>query len=136
MKEEMRVGKRSGCVEAGFGRAWNRSRLERVDLITATILYLFGSSTIRGFAFVLIIGVLVSISADRRHPLDPGAVVARSGLAGEPVCSATRSSWPVSASPVGADPGERPLACLTSSEEALFFPHLPPGHDPGSLSSS
>jgi ABC-type dipeptide/oligopeptide/nickel transport system permease component len=31
------------------------------SLITATILYAFGSSTIRGFALVLIIGVLVSM---------------------------------------------------------------------------
>ena len=31
------------------------------SLITATILYTFGSSTIRGFALVLIIGVLVSM---------------------------------------------------------------------------
>jgi preprotein translocase subunit SecD len=31
------------------------------SLITATILYAFGSSVIRGFALVLIIGVLVSM---------------------------------------------------------------------------
>ena len=31
------------------------------SLITATILYQFGSSTIRGFALVLIIGVLISM---------------------------------------------------------------------------
>jgi preprotein translocase subunit SecD len=31
------------------------------SLITATILYLFGTSVIRGFALVLIIGVLVSM---------------------------------------------------------------------------
>ena len=31
------------------------------SLITATILYYFGSSTIRGFALVLIIGVLTSM---------------------------------------------------------------------------
>jgi len=31
------------------------------SLITATILYAFGSSTIRGFALVLIIGVLTSM---------------------------------------------------------------------------
>ncbi len=31
------------------------------SLITATILYLFGSSVIRGFALVLILGVLVSM---------------------------------------------------------------------------
>ena len=31
------------------------------SLITATILYIFGSSVIRGFALVLIIGVLISM---------------------------------------------------------------------------
>jgi protein-export membrane protein SecD len=63
MKEEMRVGKTlPSAVEAGFGRAWNSILDSNVSsLITATILYLFGSSTIRGFAFVLIIGVLVSM---------------------------------------------------------------------------
>ena len=63
MKEEMRVGKSlPAAVEAGFGRAWNSILDSNVSsLITATILYLFGSSTIRGFALVLIIGVLVSM---------------------------------------------------------------------------
>ena len=50
------------AVEAGFNRAWNSILDSNVSsLITATILYLFGSSTIRGFALVLIIGVLVSM---------------------------------------------------------------------------
>jgi preprotein translocase subunit SecD len=59
----MRVGKSlPAAVEAGFRRAWNSILDSNVSsLITATILYLFGSSTIRGFAFVLIIGVLVSM---------------------------------------------------------------------------
>jgi len=63
MKEEMRVGKSlPAAVEAGFGRAWNSILDSNVSsLITATILYIFGSSTIRGFALVLIIGVLVSM---------------------------------------------------------------------------
>jgi protein-export membrane protein SecD len=63
MKEEMRIGKSlPAAVEAGFGRAWNSILDSNVSsLITATILYLFGSSTIRGFALVLIIGVLVSM---------------------------------------------------------------------------
>jgi protein-export membrane protein SecD len=63
MKEELRVGKSlPAAVEAGFGRAWNSILDSNVSsLITATILYLFGSSTIRGFALVLIIGVLVSM---------------------------------------------------------------------------
>ena len=63
MKEELRLGKSlPAAVEAGFGRAWNSILDSNVSsLITATILYLFGSATIRGFALVLIIGVLVSM---------------------------------------------------------------------------
>jgi preprotein translocase subunit SecD len=63
MKEELRSGKTlSSAMEAGFNRAWNSILDSNVaTLITATILYLFGSATIRGFALVLIIGVLASM---------------------------------------------------------------------------
>ena len=63
MKEELRAGKSlPAAVEAGFNRAWNSILDSNVSsLITATILYAFGSSVIRGFALVLIIGVLVSM---------------------------------------------------------------------------
>jgi preprotein translocase subunit SecD len=63
MKEEIRVGKTlPAAIEAGFNRAWNSIFDSNVSsLITAAILYWFGSSTIRGFALVLIIGVLVSM---------------------------------------------------------------------------
>jgi preprotein translocase subunit SecD len=63
MKEELRVGKSlPAAVEAGFNRAWNSILDSNVSsLITATILYSFGSSVIRGFALVLIIGVLISM---------------------------------------------------------------------------
>jgi preprotein translocase subunit SecD len=63
MKEELRLGKSlPAAVEAGFNRAWNSILDSNVSsLITATILYAFGSSTIRGFALVLILGVLVSM---------------------------------------------------------------------------
>jgi len=63
MKEELRLGKSlPAAMEAGFNRAWNSILDSNVSsLITATILYLFGSSTIRGFALVLIIGVLLSM---------------------------------------------------------------------------
>ena len=63
MKEELRAGKSlPAAVEAGFNRAWNSILDSNVSsLITATILYLFGTSVIRGFALVLIIGVLVSM---------------------------------------------------------------------------
>jgi preprotein translocase subunit SecD len=62
-KEELRVGKSlPAAIEAGFNRAWNSILDSNVSsLITATILFLFGSSTIRGFGLVLIIGVLVSM---------------------------------------------------------------------------
>ena len=73
-KEELRLGKSlPAAIEAGFNRAWNSILDSNVSsLITATILYCFGSSTIRGFALVLIIGVLVSMfTRDHRHPHDP-----------------------------------------------------------------
>jgi preprotein translocase subunit SecD len=62
-KEELRLGKSlPAAIEAGFSRAWNSILDSNVSsLITAGILYWFGSSTIRGFALVLIIGVLTSM---------------------------------------------------------------------------
>jgi preprotein translocase subunit SecD len=62
-KEELRVGKSlAQAIEAGFARAWNSILDSNVSsLITAMILYLFGSSVIQGFALVLIIGVLASM---------------------------------------------------------------------------
>jgi preprotein translocase subunit SecD len=62
-KEEMRTGKSlPQAIEAGFARAWNSILDSNVSsLITASILYFFGSSVIQGFALVLILGVLVSM---------------------------------------------------------------------------
>ncbi|MGZ8515137.1 MAG: protein translocase subunit SecD [Candidatus Limnocylindrales bacterium] len=62
-KEELRLGKTlPAAVEAGFARAWNSILDSNVSsLITAGILYSFGSPTIKGFALVLIIGVLTSM---------------------------------------------------------------------------
>jgi preprotein translocase subunit SecD len=62
-KEELRAGKTlNAAIEAGFNRAWNSILDSNVSsLITAAILYYFGSSTIRGFALVLILGVLTSM---------------------------------------------------------------------------
>ena len=62
-KEELRLGKTlTAAVEAGFARAWNSILDSNVSsLITAGILYAFGSPTIKGFALVLIIGVLTSM---------------------------------------------------------------------------
>ena len=63
MKEELRSGKSlAQAIEAGFSRAWNSILDSNVSsLITASILYLFGSSVIQGFALVLILGVLASM---------------------------------------------------------------------------
>jgi preprotein translocase subunit SecD len=62
-KEELRAGKTlTPAIEAGFNRAWNSIFDSNIStLITASILYYFGSSTIRGFALVLIVGVLTSM---------------------------------------------------------------------------
>jgi len=62
-KEELRAGKTLfAAVEAGFNRAWNSIFDSNVSsVITAAILFYFGSSVIRGFALVLIIGVLISM---------------------------------------------------------------------------
>jgi len=62
-KEELRSGKSlAQAIEAGFARAWNSILDSNVSsLITAMILYLFGSSVIQGFALVLILGVLTSM---------------------------------------------------------------------------
>jgi preprotein translocase subunit SecD len=62
-KEELRAGKTLfSAIEAGFNRAWNSIFDSNVSsIITATILFYFGSPVIRGFALVLIIGVLVSM---------------------------------------------------------------------------
>ncbi len=62
-KEELRGGKSLvSAIEAGFSRAWNSILDSNVSsLITASILYAFGSPTIKGFALVLIIGILVSM---------------------------------------------------------------------------
>ncbi len=62
-KEELRSGKTLvSAVEAGFNRAWNSIFDSNISsLITAGILYFGGSSTIKGFALVLAIGVATSM---------------------------------------------------------------------------
>ncbi len=62
-KEELRAGKTLvPAIEAGFNRAWNSIFDSNMSsIITASILFYFGSPTIRGFALVLIIGVLTSM---------------------------------------------------------------------------
>jgi preprotein translocase subunit SecD len=62
-KEELRSGKTLfSAIEAGFNRAWNSIFDSNVSsIITAAILFYFGSPVIRGFALVLIIGVILSM---------------------------------------------------------------------------
>jgi preprotein translocase subunit SecD len=62
-KEELRAGKPlNAAVEAGFNRAWSSIFDSNVStLMTAFILWYFGSSTVKGFALVLMIGVLTSM---------------------------------------------------------------------------
>ncbi len=63
MKEELRSGRAfASALEEGFKRAWNSIRDSNVSsLITAAILYWFGSSLVRGFALTLGIGILISM---------------------------------------------------------------------------
>jgi preprotein translocase subunit SecD len=63
MKEEMRRGlSREKAVDLGFSRAWPSIRDSNIaSLITSAILYYFGTTVVRGFAFVLAIGVIVSM---------------------------------------------------------------------------
>ncbi len=63
MKEESRMGKHGRVVlSLGFSRAWSSIRDSNISsLITAGILFTFGTSVVRGFALTLAIGVLVSM---------------------------------------------------------------------------
>ena len=63
MKEEIRLGKSlSPAIEAGFNRAWSSILDSNVSsLLVAGWLFWQGTSVVRGFALVLIIGVVVSM---------------------------------------------------------------------------
>lgn len=63
MKEELRSGKTvGGSLEQGFDRAWTSIRDSNISsLITAIILWWFGTSIVKGFALTLGIGVLLSM---------------------------------------------------------------------------
>ncbi len=63
MKEELRSGKsKETAIELGFSRAWTSIRDSNVStLITSSVLYYFGIGTVKGFALVLALGVLVSM---------------------------------------------------------------------------
>jgi preprotein translocase subunit SecD len=63
MKEEIRAGKTLGpAIEAGFNRAWSSILDSNVStILVASWLYWQGTTIVRGFALVLIIGVLLSM---------------------------------------------------------------------------
>lgn len=63
VKEEIRAGKDiAKAVDDGFARAWLSIRDSNVSsLITTTILYFFGTPSIKGFALTLGIGILISM---------------------------------------------------------------------------
>lgn len=62
-KEELRRGKpKHIAIELGYDRAWGSIRDSNIStLITSSILYMFGTGLVKGFALVLAIGVLVSM---------------------------------------------------------------------------
>ncbi len=63
MKEERRAGKQvKDAIHDGFARAWPSIRDSNISsMITAVILFWFGTSLIKGFALVFGLGVLVSM---------------------------------------------------------------------------
>jgi len=63
IKEELRAGKnKKAALDMGFSRAWTSIRDSNIStLITSAVLYKFGIGTVKGFALVLAIGVLVSM---------------------------------------------------------------------------
>lgn len=63
MKEELKKGKSlKSAVEIGFERAWPSIRDSNIStIITCLILFLIGTSIVRGFAVTLGLGVLVSM---------------------------------------------------------------------------
>jgi protein-export membrane protein SecD len=63
LKEELRSGRNiADATSAGFSRAWFSIRDSNISsLITAVILFWFGTSLIKGFALTLGMGVLVSM---------------------------------------------------------------------------
>lgn len=63
MKEEFRSGKSSReAAHEGFARAWSAIRDGNITgLISAAILFWFGTAMIKGFALVLGVGIIVSV---------------------------------------------------------------------------
>lgn len=63
MKEELRAGKNArDSIRDGFARAWLSIRDSNISsMITAIILFWFGTSLVKGFALVFGLGVLISM---------------------------------------------------------------------------
>ena len=63
MKEELKNGKElNEAIKEGFARAWTSIRDSNISsLITASVLYWFGTSMVKGFALTLGIGILISM---------------------------------------------------------------------------
>jgi protein-export membrane protein SecD len=64
IKEELRSGQKSfsRSVQEGFKRAWPSIRDSNLNtLIVSLIFFAFGTSFVKGFAFTLILGVLISM---------------------------------------------------------------------------
>lgn len=94
MKEEVAAGKKAEyAIREGFARAWTSIRDSNItSILSAVILFWFGTSLIKGFALVFGIGVLVSmlsalvisrtfllaLGVDTEKPL--GRLLMRSGL--------------------------------------------------------
>jgi preprotein translocase subunit SecD len=63
IKEELGWGRPlESAIELGFHRAWNSIKDSNISsLITASILFWFGTGSVRGFALTLAIGIFVSL---------------------------------------------------------------------------
>ena len=63
MKEELRKGRsHSMAIDLGFSRAWLSIRDSNMaSLITSAVLFYFGTGVVRGFAFTLALGIIVSL---------------------------------------------------------------------------
>lgn len=63
IKEEISWGRpKNAALELGFHRAWSSIRDSNISsIITASILFGFGSGSVRGFALTMIVGVFISL---------------------------------------------------------------------------
>lgn len=64
IKEELYVNKKSlhVAIEIGFNRAWSAIWDSHISsLLTAIILFIFGTGMVRGFAVILMIGIILSL---------------------------------------------------------------------------